>query len=168
MRRRGILASRGDVHMNRQRHQSRAMQVVDPDPSPLSALADALSPAMRSPGRKERRSRTSRTSVYRLFDADGLLLYVGITRQGHHRLHEHARDKAWWRDVASATFEHLPTRDAALRREAQAIHTEAPLYNIARPSIEDPRPRVFEGDPYATVSQAELLSSHERKARRRG
>ncbi len=144
------------------------METADPDPSPLDALADALTPAMRVPGIPEPHVDVP-TTVYRLFDADGLLLlYVGVTRQGHHRLHAHARAKAWWQDVASATFEHLPTRDAALQREAEAIRTETPLYNIVRPGFEDDPPQSFEGDPYATVSQDELAALRERQARRNG
>lgn len=88
------------------------------------------------------------TSVYRLFDGDGQLLYVGVTRQGYHRLHQHSRDKPWWPEVATASFEHLPDRLTALRVESKAIRDEGPKHNMvggARFPEADVSPRVESG-----------------------
>lgn len=76
-------------------------------------------------------SLTDPTSLYRFFDATGNLLYVGITRQQKGRFNQHAATKEWWSEVASSTVEHFPTREDALRAEAEAIGTENPRYNIA-------------------------------------
>lgn len=70
------------------------------------------------------------TALYRFFDADGRLLYVGISdnirsRWGHHRNH-----KSWWPDVARATVELFDTWGAAAEAEDLAIKTEDPLYNV--------------------------------------
>lgn len=71
------------------------------------------------------------TTLYRLFAADGQLLYVGITWNAGYRLKEHAGDKPWWPSVASATFEHFATREEALAAERRAIRFERPVNNIA-------------------------------------
>lgn len=90
------------------------------------------------PRRTPRRKPASEpTSVYRLFDADDRLLYVGITNRGFHRLHQHSKDKAWWPQVTRATFEHLPNRDAALQCEATAITREKPVHNILVPPVDE-------------------------------
>jgi len=39
------------------------------------------------------------TQLYRHFDGDGVLLYVGITRKIGWRLLAHERNAGWWRDV---------------------------------------------------------------------
>ena len=78
------------------------------------------------------------TTVYYLYDTDRNLLYVGITlsRNGLARFHNgHSSDKSWWTDVAYAAMKHSPTRRDAEIREAQAIETLNPRYNIARPKV---------------------------------
>lgn len=72
---------------------------------------------------------TQPTSLYRFYDTYGQLLYVGITRRGRGRFHDHAADKAWWAAVHTARIEHYETRQDALLAEAAAIRDEAPLHN---------------------------------------
>lgn len=76
------------------------------------------------------------TSLYRYFDKDGQLLYVGITKSLFNRQDQHSRTQPWWNDVASATFEHFDDRDIALAFEEQAIYSEWPLYNKAGNTID--------------------------------
>lgn len=71
------------------------------------------------------------TSLYRFFDAEGQLLYVGITARNVDRMHNHARHKPWWHHVATATFQHFPNRALALLAEAVAIRIEHPVHNVA-------------------------------------
>lgn len=70
------------------------------------------------------------TSLYRLRDTSGRLLYVGIAGNPGRRFEQHAGDKPWWGQVASITLEHHPDRGAALDAERHAIQTEAPAYNV--------------------------------------
>lgn len=70
-------------------------------------------------------------SVYRHYNDDGVLLYIGKTCQGGHRQCQHATGKAWWDEVALTEWEHFVTEDEALAAETAAIIDEAPLYNIA-------------------------------------
>jgi len=69
------------------------------------------------------------TSLYRLFDADRRLLYVGISRNPGRRFMEHHADKFWWEDVDEISLERYHTREDALEEERIAIQTERPLYN---------------------------------------
>lgn len=70
------------------------------------------------------------TALYRLEDANGALLYVGISDDPLRRWGEHAGDKPWWPDVAHLSFEWHPSRTDALLEEARAIKAEQPQYNI--------------------------------------
>lgn len=72
-----------------------------------------------------------RTALYRLFDAEGRLLYVGIAYNPRARWLGHSSTKPWWKQVARREVEWHETRSAALGAEAEAIVNERPLYNIA-------------------------------------
>jgi predicted GIY-YIG superfamily endonuclease len=56
----------------------------------------------------------SETTLYRLFDQDGELLYVGISGRWVRRLASHAARQGWWDDVASVTRQPFPSRSEAL------------------------------------------------------
>jgi hypothetical protein len=70
------------------------------------------------------------TVLYRHYDADGGVLYVGITFDPSSRRRQHASDKPWWPLVARTTYEWHPTRLAALGAERAAIATERPTFNV--------------------------------------
>lgn len=78
-----------------------------------------------------------RTALYRFFDPDGLLLYVGITCNPPNRLWQHSIDKDWWDAIAEVTVEWHPSRQVAFAAEKQAIIAEQPKHNI----IYNQRPR---------------------------
>lgn len=69
--------------------------------------------------------------LYRLFNAAGALLYVGITSNLDERLKDHRSDKrkTWWPQVAQVTVEHHPTELDARRAESKAIRSEEPAWN---------------------------------------
>lgn len=69
------------------------------------------------------------TTVYRCWNADGTLLYVGATTNWKTRRRHHRREKAWWPEVADVTFVDFAERLSALRAERDAIVDEAPLHN---------------------------------------
>lgn len=70
-------------------------------------------------------------ALYRFFDEDGALLYVGISVNPLGRWDQH-RAKTWWRDVRTATIEPCESREAALEAEMAAIRAESPEHNIRR------------------------------------
>jgi predicted GIY-YIG superfamily endonuclease len=76
-----------------------------------------------------------KTTLYRYFDSEGQLLYVGITKNPLERQAQHQKTQPWWDDVTSARFEHYSTREEAIKAEDYAIGTEWPRYNIAGPSL---------------------------------
>jgi hypothetical protein len=93
--------------------------------------------------------------VYRLYDASGLLLYVGISSDLADRFATHAGTKSWWPDVARRTAEGYSTRDEALAAEAVAIGAEAPLFNhqgIDMPHDYQRRPLPDPGSPRRRTS----------------
>lgn len=69
------------------------------------------------------------TTVYRLYDQAGRLLYVGTSVDPRVRWEQHARSKLWWSAVTRATVVWHPTRTDALAAERHAIRTEGPLHN---------------------------------------
>jgi len=84
----------------------------------------------------------STTTLYRMFAADGGLLYVGISSRAAMRWEQHRGEKPWWSEVARITVEHFADRAAALAAELAAIRSEGPLYNIAgacRPVVAVPQ-----------------------------
>lgn len=77
------------------------------------------------------------TYVYRLMNAEGALLYVGITADITARLGRHRATKAWWPQVAELATEKYPNRAAALAVEQSAIANENPIHNKARGGLRD-------------------------------
>lgn len=83
------------------------------------------------------------TQLYRHYDAEGRLLYVGISLSAVVRLQKHNFDAHWSRNIARMDIEHFPSRDAALEAESMAIQSEKPLHNIyqmKRPPPKPPKP----------------------------
>lgn len=78
----------------------------------------------------------ARTALYRHFDADGLLLYVGISDALSARDRQHAAASSWHDQVRRTQTEWLDTREHALALEAVAIAFECPVYNLKRSNPE--------------------------------
>lgn len=72
------------------------------------------------------------TQLYRHFDAQDTLLYVGISLSAVKRLSQH-RGADWFNHITRVTIEHYATRWAALDAEAWAIHHDKPLHNTVIP-----------------------------------
>ncbi|TAL00365.1 MAG: GIY-YIG nuclease family protein [Rhodospirillaceae bacterium] len=73
--------------------------------------------------------------LYRHFDKDGALLYVGIAINPMMRyINDHRRFAHWFKDITRIEIEHFPTRKDAFAAERQAIAAEKPLHNVRRPS----------------------------------
>ncbi len=78
------------------------------------------------------------TDLYRYFDAEDVLLYVGVSLAAATRAMGHRRQSGWWSSWHRMTRETCPTRLAAIEAERLAIRTEKPLFNIVhnRPRAE--------------------------------
>lgn len=79
------------------------------------------------------------TALYRLFDATGDLLYVGIGHTPEVRWKQHARTKDWWPLVVEKTTQWFDTRLLATKAEADAIRTEKPRFNVTHAIGGEPR-----------------------------
>lgn len=71
----------------------------------------------------------ARTALYRHYDADGLLLYIGITQDFKNRDSVHGFQSPWWKYVADSQVEWFASRTEAVRAESSAIKSEDPLFN---------------------------------------
>jgi predicted GIY-YIG superfamily endonuclease len=90
--------------------------------------------------------RIEHATLYRLFDASGVLLYVGISGRWATRLAQHAARQGWWDEVAKVTREPFESREDALAAEAAAIKREHPRYNVrGKPQ---PRPPTAQAPVY--------------------
>lgn len=71
-----------------------------------------------------------RTALYRHYDANGQLLYVGVSLSAVYRLSQHRRS-GWAQAIARVDIKHYSCRAAALTAERKAIYKEKPRFNIA-------------------------------------
>lgn len=70
--------------------------------------------------------------LYRFFDAEGQLLYVGRTISPRTRLKSHVHH-AWWSDeIHNVVIERLASHDELVLAEMKAIRAEEPRYNAIR------------------------------------
>jgi hypothetical protein len=70
-----------------------------------------------------------RTAVYRWYDSDDTLLYVGMTNNVMNRSATHAGERPWWDRIAYCLVEWHPSRSAAVAAESKAIRTEGAEWN---------------------------------------
>jgi len=72
---------------------------------------------------------SSATSVYRYFDQNEFLIYVGITKRGSTRNREHNSRADWWPFVARQDVKHFDTREEAAALEKALILRYRPPFN---------------------------------------
>lgn len=75
------------------------------------------------------------TCVYRIYDNDEQLLYVGITKNVLGRMTKHKR-REWWPLARYMEITWFEGREAAKSAERHAIRDENPIHNITRPRVE--------------------------------
>jgi predicted GIY-YIG superfamily endonuclease len=67
--------------------------------------------------------------LYRLFDTEGAVLYVGISRSPSSRFMQHGR-KQWWPEVAQVRLQRYATDAEAMDAEMIAVRVEQPRHNV--------------------------------------
>lgn len=93
-------------------------------------------------------AKEERTALYRFYDVNERLLYVGITDDPWRRWREHVREKSWYPQVKHQAVTWYDDRMAADIAETVAIRRENPLFNIAgavrsaKPALPPPLPVV--------------------------
>jgi DNA-binding XRE family transcriptional regulator/predicted GIY-YIG superfamily endonuclease len=70
-------------------------------------------------------------TVYRLYDAERNLLYVGCTKDLAVRLKIHARNSEWWPEVAETESNTYPSAESAAKAETAQIKALKPRHNSA-------------------------------------
>lgn len=118
-------------------------------------------------------------TLYRFFDADDQLLYVGLTVNPGRRMEKHRGTQPWWADVARIEMEQHLDLETLRAAEREAIKAERPLHNIrmngrqqtssAPPLVwicEVCRTAVPDDAGYIAVSYADLLAYWEAEIRR--
>ena len=70
-----------------------------------------------------------KTALYRHFDKDDQLLYVGISLNHVARLAQHRDGSHWYEEIAQVTIEWHGTRVEAELAESRAIGSESPKHN---------------------------------------
>lgn len=83
---------------------------------------------------------TEETALYRYFDADSKLLYVGISLHPIARQSQHRGRAEWYGDFAWMTVQWFASREKAMEAEIAAIEDEAPMYNRQYADEDVPRP----------------------------
>lgn len=105
--------------------------------------------------------------LYRFYDAEDRLLYVGLTTNPGRRVEKHRSEKSWWEEVNRIEIEHFDDLSTLRMAERTAIESERPLHNI-RMNVQDRNTLVWEcevcGEPiedgagYLTVSYADMAA----------
>ncbi len=68
--------------------------------------------------------------LYRHFDKDGMLLYVGISLNSIVRLSQHKLVSSWYHEIVNVTIEKFESRESVIIAEKKAIKEEYPKHNI--------------------------------------
>jgi excinuclease UvrABC nuclease subunit len=100
--------------------------------------------------------------VYRHYNDEGELLYVGTSVNPLTRLYDHQLGSRWFDDIAYIEIEHFETIDQAMVAETHAITEERPLYNgmlrpygmkLTDPQIAELRSRYLSGEKTAALAK---------------
>jgi predicted GIY-YIG superfamily endonuclease len=75
--------------------------------------------------------------LYRHFDKNNCLLYVGISLSSISRLAQHQDASHWFAEIVSVKIETFANRQDALEAERAAIIKENPRHNLKRPSFKE-------------------------------
>lgn len=84
----------------------------------------------------QKRREKGKTALYRHYNAEGKLLYVGISLNHLARLTQHRSSAHWYEEIVQVTIEWFATRDEAENAEQVAIIGENPLHNEKRPDAD--------------------------------
>lgn len=91
-------------------------------------MTDAVDRAWRL--RRDHRGPNVEHAVYRAYDRDGVLLYVGCSINPDYRRTAHQRRAPWFPRMTRWVVEWHPNYFAARRAEAAAITSEHPEFNV--------------------------------------
>lgn len=70
------------------------------------------------------------TYLYKHWNYDGVVIYVGITANPEQRLYNHKRNASWFKEVSQVSFKKFSNRLMARTAERYSIKTDKPAYNL--------------------------------------
>lgn len=73
---------------------------------------------------------SQRVALYRHFNHEGELLYVGISLSAAERLRQHLDGSCWRYEIARMDISWFDSRSSALMAEKEAIKSELPIFNV--------------------------------------
>lgn len=59
---------------------------------------------------------SERIALYRVYDSEGTLLYIGVSNNFGRRWKEHVRQRQWWNECKRMTVDWHDTRGRSARR----------------------------------------------------
>lgn len=96
--------------------------------------------------------------LYRFFNSDQKLIYVGISYSTFLRFVGHRSQSKWINEVTTITIEKFSNLNDALIAEANAIKNEKPIYNVALNSKAGKLARKVNSDkPFMNVTDISRL-----------
>jgi predicted GIY-YIG superfamily endonuclease len=87
------------------------------------------------------------TYLYRHFDANGVLLYIGVSLSFINRLQQHEDSSFWANQIRVVKAELFSNRRAAIEAETEAIREERPKHNTKKVHSPDPSQQLSQADP---------------------
>lgn len=73
---------------------------------------------------------SKKTALYRHYDINGNLLYIGISLSAINRLSQHKNTSEWFNSIAKVDIEWFNDRESAILAEMEAVRLENPKFNI--------------------------------------
>jgi excinuclease UvrABC nuclease subunit len=106
-----------------------------------------------------------KTNLYRHFDKDGKLLYVGVSLSYVQRLAQHRDHAHWFWQVADVKLQPFESRAEAEAAETAAIKAEKPAYNIQHSTLPKQKiePRIAQRVPEAWLAKIKELMDLEQQ-----
>lgn len=99
--------------------------------------------------------------VYRVFAADGSLVYVGCSYNPEKRMREHKYTSRWWHLLDRVKLSGPYNYETARRLEYEAIRTEDPSHNGQNPRLvaeKRRRSQLFNTVYYAALKHGESMN----------
>lgn len=72
----------------------------------------------------------TKTALYRCYDNENNLLYIGISLSAINRLSQHKSHSKWFDAIAKVDVEWFQDRDSAILAEMEAVRIEQPKFNV--------------------------------------
>ena len=91
--------------------------------------------------------------LYRYYNKENELLYVGVTADNTKRESQHRRDSFWFGEIATAKYEYFDSRQEVLQAEAEAIENEKPKHNVKHSRLNNKNKITLEFHPKVHLIQ---------------